>query len=243
MSWGFDQSIVGVAEMRTLAIGDIHGCYQSLKRLESAAKFAPDDQIITLGDFVDRGPDTRSVLDWLIDRQEHGLIALRGNHELMMLAAKKSFNRHVEWRACGGDAVLASYGIDHVEQIPKRHWEFLSTKLKSYHVGKNHFFVHANAYPEMELDEQPSHMLYWESSAERAPHRSGRVMVCGHTPQRSGAPLDMGHAVCIDTAACKGGWLTCLDVDAGYCWQANEQGEVRGFWLDQGPYGAQLERA
>ena len=178
MEWGVDHRIVGVAEMRTLAIGDIHGCYQSLKRLESAAKFTPDDQIVALGDFVDRGPDTRSVLDWLIDRQDHGLVALRGNHELMMVAAKKSYNRHVEWRACGGDAVLSSYGIDHVEQIPKRHWEFLSTKLKPYHVGKNHFFVHANAYPEMEFCRTRTTPI-WTCDGLRA-HTATQWRAAGH---------------------------------------------------------------
>ncbi|WP_182865194.1 metallophosphoesterase family protein [Rhodopirellula sp. JC639] len=229
--------------MRTLAIGDIHGCYQSLKALEAAAKMTAGDRIVVLGDFVDRGPDTRSVLDWMMDRKGEGLIALRGNHELMMLAARRSDDRHQEWLSCGGDAVLDSYGVDHAEQIPERHWEFVASELVAYHIGKNHFFVHANAYPEMDLEEQPSYMLYWEREAERAPHRSGRVMVCGHTPQRNGIPLDMGHAVCIDTAACRGGWLTCLDVDAGYCWQANEQGDMRGFWLDQGPCASQRERA
>lgn len=74
--------------MRTLAIGDIHGCYNSLRTLESYVAFESEDRIITLGDYVDRGPDTKKVLEWLIQRDSLGnLIALRGNHELMMFAA------------------------------------------------------------------------------------------------------------------------------------------------------------
>lgn len=221
--------------MRTLAIGDIHGCYQSLKRLEKFAKFSPDDLIVTLGDHVDRGPDSRKVINWLIERDEQQLVALRGNHELMMLAARDSFDHQREWFACGGKAVLRSYGVDHPDDIPDKHWRFLTKNLCSHYVHGNHFFVHANAYPDLELNEQPDYMLYWESKAERAPHQSGRIMICGHTPQRSGIPLDMGHAICIDTGACKGGWLTCMDVNSRYCWQANEDGDVRGFLLDHGP--------
>ena len=58
-------------------------------------------------------------------------------------------------------------------------------------------------------------------------HCSGKVMVCGHSEVRSGVPLNLGHAVCIDTRAYAGGWLTCLDVESGHYWQANERGGVR----------------
>jgi serine/threonine protein phosphatase 1 len=60
-----------------------------------------------------------------------------------------------------------------------------------------------------------------------SPHESGKIMVCGHTSQKSGEPLDYGHAVCIDTWAHGGGWLTCLDVSSRQYWQANQQGQVR----------------
>lgn len=78
-------------------------------------------------------------------------------------------------------------------------------------------------------------MLYWERFGNPAPHESGLTMVCGHTSQQSGDPLNVGHAICIDTSACRGGWLTCLDVDTMFCWQASESGDVRSFWLDEEP--------
>jgi serine/threonine protein phosphatase 1 len=222
--------------MRTLAIGDVHGCYRSLIALESFAKFKSDDRIVTLGDYVDRGPDSKSVLEWLIDRDTNGqLIALRGNHELMMLAARKSERHRDEWLACGGDAALSSYGTDSFNDIPGPHWHFLTSRLRSHFQTKTHFFVHANAYADIAIDDQPDFMLYWESFGSPSRHESGLTMVCGHTPQRTGQPLDVGHAICIDTWACGRGWLTCLDVNSRYCWQANESGETRSFWLDDGP--------
>lgn len=224
--------------MRTLAIGDIHGCFRSLDTLATFAAITSDDRLITLGDYVDRGPDSRLVLDWLIDRYSTGtLIPLRGNHELLMLAARESDRDLEAWLACGGDAVFSSYRSDRLDDIPPEHWAFLTTSLRSHFCTKTHFFVHANACADIPIAEQPEFMLYWESFGDPAPHESGLTMVCGHTPQRNGKPLTVGHAICIDTWACGGGWLTCLDVSSGRCWQANESGDTRRFWLDDGPDG------
>ena len=145
----------------------------------------------------------------------------------MMLAARESERHRDEWLACGGDAVFSSYCTDRFDDIPDSHWRFLTSRLRSHSQTKTHFFVHANAYPDMSLDDQPDFMLYWEPFGDPAPHESGLTMVCGHTQQRAGQPLDVGHAICIDTWAYGRGWLTCLDVDARYCWQANETGETR----------------
>ncbi len=123
--------------MRTLAVGDIHGCYRSLDALASFAAFASDDRIITLGDYVDRGPDSRRVIEWMIERHETGsLIPLRGNHELMMLAARESERHYDEWLSCGGDTVLSSYGTDKLDNIPDCHWHFLAKSLRSHFCTK-----------------------------------------------------------------------------------------------------------
>jgi len=81
--------------------------------------------------------------------------------------------------------------------------------------------------PHQPLIEQPSEKLFWEKFNFPAPHLSGKTMICGHTPQRDGRPLNIGHAVCIDTWACGGQWLTGLDVQTGEIWQANQQGQIR----------------
>lgn len=225
--------------MRTLAIGDIHGCFRALTRLVEFVELTPDDLLITLGDYVNRGPDSRSVVDWLIARRRIGgkLVALRSNHELMMLDAREGGHMLNRLLHCGGDATLASYSpLDdegRISDVPDEHWEFLDKQLVGWYETPTHFFVHANAYPDYPLDQQPDLMLYWESFNDPPPHESGKVMICGHTSQKSGVPLSLGHAVCIDTWACGRGWLTCLDVDTGRYWQANQQGEVRGGWSDE----------
>src|SRR5262249_45198550 len=96
-------------DMRLLAIGDIHGCLHALTTLLDLVTPRSKDQIITLGDYVDRGPDSRGVLDHLIDLHDAGrLVALRGNHDAMMLEACNGQNRG--WLACGGIQTLISYG-------------------------------------------------------------------------------------------------------------------------------------
>ena len=69
--------------------------------------------------------------------------------------------------------------------------------------------------------------LAWRRFSDAKEHSSGKLVVCGHTIQRKGKPNDKGHTVCIDTAACRGGWLTCFNPKTGRYWQANEQGQLR----------------
>ncbi len=223
--------------MRNLAVGDIHGRFRALTTLAAAVPFRPDDTVITLGDYVDRGPDSHAVLDWLIAYARRGtLVALRGNHEIMMLDAHDGGESLSRWLGCGGDATLASYSplgdAGRLADVPDAHWQFLEHQTRSHFETATHFFVHANAYPDVPLDEQPDFMLYWEGFGEPPPHESGKVMVCGHTPQKSGRPRDLGHAVCLDTHAHGGGWLTCLDAGSGRYWQANQLGETRRGDLD-----------
>ena len=88
----------------------------------------------------------------------------------------------------------------------------------------------------MPLADQPAYMLRWEPFGDGGPAaESGQILVCGHTPQPTGWPLDVGHAICIDTHACRDGWLSCLDARSGRVWQANEAGETRTGWADAPP--------
>jgi serine/threonine protein phosphatase 1 len=222
--------------MRVLAIGDIHGCSKALVALADTVKFRPDDRIVTLGDYVDRGPNSAAVLDWLIARSKtNELIPLRGNHEIMMLRARNDESQIKEWLANGGDKTLASYSPFDDEgklaDVPDEHWEFIENQCRDWYETESHFFVHANAYADMSLNEQPEFMLFWEQFENPSPHQSGKIMVCGHTPQKTGLPKNLGHAICVDTWAHGQGWLTCLDVTSGHYWQANQNGEQRTDWL------------
>lgn len=239
--------------MRLLAIGDIHGCLRAFTTLLDAVALQPDDRIITLGDYVDRGPDSRGVLDRLIDLHSNGrLVALRGNHDVMMLEARERRNRG--WLACGGKEALLSYGVsedaikalvessgwfdDDVDldavlaKVPARHWKFLGDDCLPYYETDTHIFVHANLYSDLPLEEQPDSMLYWEALVAPCVHVSGKTVICGHTRQRSGLPLNLDTTICIDTNVYGDGWLTCLEVHTGRIWQANELGKARCGWLD-----------
>ena len=98
--------------MRTLAIGDIHGSNTALKALSEYVDFRSDDVIVTLGDYIDRGPDSKEVIDFLIKLgQTHQLITLKGNHEVMMENALLSEQERYFWLYNGGEATMQSFGL------------------------------------------------------------------------------------------------------------------------------------
>ena len=220
--------------MRTLAIGDIHGCLASLDTLLNLVRPTTDDLLVTLGDHVDRGPDSRGVLDRMLALHATGrVVSLRGNHEIMMAAARDGKSKARYWYSHGGAEALDSYRElgRHVslDDIPERHWAFIESTTQLYYETETHIFVHANLHPDTELADQPELYLCWETldRKQHRPHCSGKTMVCGHTPQKNGRPLVLDHAVIIDTWACGDGWLTCLDAGTGHYWQADELGRTR----------------
>ena len=222
--------------MRHLVIGDIHGCARSFDALLAAVSPRTDDLVVTLGDYVNRGPDSSGVMDRLLRLHRTGrLVALLGNHEQMMLEAREGPEKLARFLEVGGDRTLASYSVlgdeGRLADVPDAHWEFLERACRDWYETDTHFFVHANAYPDFALPEQPTYMLRWEKFDAPGPHESGKVMVCGHTSQKTGNPRNLGHAICIDTYAHGGGWLTCLDPGTGRLWQANERGEHRQGWV------------
>ena len=224
--------------MRTLAIGDIHGCLTALKTLADFVPFKDDDHLITLGDYVDRGPNSNGVIEWLIHRESSSqLTVLRGNHEVMMLAGRHDERAREQWLYVGGQEALQSY--DHlgdggsIADVPDAHWDFME-RTKPYFENDLNIFVHANLYPDTHLDEQPDNVLYWEGFNWNTRHFSGKVMICGHSSQRSGLPLVFDDSLCIDTRVYGAdGWLTCLNPETGQYWQANERGETRGGRVDE----------
>jgi len=223
---------------RTLAIGDIHGCINALQTLERFVGFNRADTIVTLGDYVDRGPDSCAVIDWLIQAQSKlSLKALRGNHDIMMLDSRTKPDCMRDWMAAGGESTLRSYSpfdgdAGSLVDIPDSHWDFLE-QLLPYYESETHFFVHANAVPDIPLAEQPAFYLYWQDFGDPCRHDCGKIMVCGHTTQKSGIPRSNGDAVCIDTFAYGDGWLSCMDVGTGTVWQSNENGDTRELQLNE----------
>jgi serine/threonine protein phosphatase 1 len=216
---------------RLIAIGDIHGYLQALVGLMRLIEPVPDDIIVTLGDYCDRGPDTKGVIDYLIGLEKGcQLVPLLGNHDLMVLEIAEDGDELLEdWLDFGGRATLASYGVDHPRLLPQEHLDFLARCLLLYET-EDFFFVHANYLPELPLNLQPVDVLCWESLKIRTPgpHSSGKIAVVGHTAQLSREVLDLGYLICLDTCCYGGGWLTAMELPSRRLWQVDQEGCPRG---------------
>ena len=226
---------------RTIAIGDIHGCTLALDRLLAAIELESDDVIVTLGDYVNRGPDSQGVLERLISLERQcNFVPLLGNHDQMflqlLLDTRAGHSRVLSsWLRMGGDTTLAAYGAPpgkitaaDLARIPAEHLAFLE-RCRAYHETETHIFIHANYDPALPMNDQPFELLRWESLRDGipGPHVSGKTVFAGHSSQKTGEILDVGHLICIDTYCCGGGWLTALDVHSLEAWQTNKHGELR----------------
>ena len=212
------------------AIGDIHGELQKLtglmKKLDSAGLSARD-RLIFVGDYVDRGRQSREVIDYLIELKQKrpDTVFLRGNHDQAMLDAREVSDpeRSTDltredvrwWFSGGGRETIASYGNKRPWQVgvPEAHWEFLSTTQMEYVEGRYHF-VHAGLLPPGSKWTEPGDPRLWireEFIGSMADF--GKVVVFGHTPQDLFFPIVMKNKIGIDTGATYGGPLTALRAD------------------------------
>jgi len=217
-----EQSMSG----RTIAIGDIHGHAAAFSAILDAIQLRAEDTLVLLGDYVDRGPDSKDVLEQVIRlRQQFQVVALRGNHEEMMLGARDGGDNLRFWTKCGGSMALQSYGrANDVSLIPREHFDFVGGLPLVYETD-NHFFIHANYAPNWRLDEHDKKTALWLPLTESpGRHFSRKTAILGHTPQMHGKILDGGHVKCIDTGCGYGGLLTALDVASGRIWQVDEHG-------------------
>jgi len=223
--------------MRTLAIGDIHGCFTALQTVVSVVELSSEDNLVTLGDYIDRGPQVPQVLVWLRERYRSGrLVPLLGNHEIMLRACRTDKDLFQDWLEFGGRATLEAYGSAQgelsLDDIPKEDWDFIEEYCVPWHETEKHIFVHAGLHPNLPLSRQYEQVLFWDRVVEHTPHYSGKTMICGHTPQADGKPTHQGHAIYLDTGAyLENGWLTCLDIDSGEVWQGNQAGDSRNWYL------------
>ncbi|HEX6985349.1 MAG TPA: metallophosphoesterase [Planctomycetaceae bacterium] len=216
---------------RTIAIGDVHGCDVALERLLEVVAPTAEDTVVLLGDLCDRGPDTKRVIDLLLDLSRRcDLKLILGNHDEMMLGV---FGRHAKcdlafWWGVGGSETIESYGGD-PDKVPEEHLDFLAAALPYYEADAT-IFVHASLQEGVPLGEQDADWLRWRKVDGSEPrYARDRRVVCGHTSQRSGLPLVWDGWACIDTRVFdEGGWLTALVLETDEIYQANQQGQVRG---------------
>lgn len=216
--------------MRTIVIGDIHGCSKAVLGLLEAVKPTEGDRLIFLGDYVDRGPDSKGVIDLLIDlSQRCQTVFLLGNHEIMFRGAVRGLDPSL-WLQIGGQPTVASYG-GRLELVSQQHMDFLDACLPYYEL-ENHVFVHANYLADLPLEQQPEATLFWEHLSDRIPdpHISGKHVFLGHSPQPHGRIGYFDHFTCLDTGCFAGYWLSAVDVDSGEVWQVSRQGHLRENW-------------
>ncbi len=215
--------------MRTIAFGDIHGCNKAVRALIEIIEPTADDTLVFLGDYIDRGPDSRGTLDYLLELEaQYRTVFLRGNHEIMFSGCTMHGMDPTLWYQMGGRTTLVSYG-GHLDAVPANHRDFVRRCLPHYE-NESHFFVHANYLAELPMDQQPESSLYWEHLHERmpVPHCSGKTAWLGHSPQMQGHIADWGYLLCIDTFCFGGMYLTAIDVDSREIWQADKWGNLRG---------------
>ena len=216
--------------MRRFVIGDVHGCSKALRTIVETISPTTEDLIVFLGDFIDRGPDSRGVVDLVLSlSQATRVIAIRGNHELMLMDVLIRGCSPDLWLQGGGAATLVSYGGS-LERIPASHIEFFAS-LRAHFETDNELFIHAGYQPDVPAERIDDAHRYWNHlTGVLAPHCSGKRVFVGHTPQASFKIRDFGHLVLMDTYCFGGGWLTAMNLDTNEIIQANSHGHLRRDW-------------
>jgi len=213
---------------RLFAVGDIHGCLDELNVLLEFLRreqgIGQDDQLIFIGDYIDRGPASKQVLDRLIElKTEHPkTVFLRGNHEDMLLSYLGRGGREGEvYLSNGGFEFFRSYRIqplspisEIIAQLPIPHQRFLS-ELEVGVMLAEFLFVHAGIRPGVPLAEQAVHDLIWIRSAFTTEvHDVGRTVVFGHTPYED-VLIHLPYKIGIDTGLVYGNKLSCVELVDG----------------------------
>lgn len=207
----------------TYAIGDVHGCVGKLEPLlERCIKHCAGRpmRIVFVGDYIDRGPDSRGVIDRIRKLQSEmpgEVIGLRGNHEALLIDAVKTGDEGL-WHRNGGVQTLVSYGVAQASALPRDHLDWIAS-LRVFLDDGRRFFVHAGVNPAAALDHQSERDLVWIREPFLSSQRDyGRLIVHGHTPLSEGRPDLRRNRLNIDTAAVYGGPLTAAVFSAEKTW-------------------------
>lgn len=226
---------------RTLVISDIHGEWEMFEKLLAVVHYNPHhDQLILLGDYIDRGPNPKKVLDKVIELQAQGALVLKGNHEDMMIKALTTDDEYA-WKHWahhnGGSNTLQSYGFSESEFIVPEDVEFVKPVLHSKTLARhlefiqsldpiieydNSIFVHAGVHPIIPIAETDPYVLMWIREEFYDYYAGDKTVIFGHTPTTILHKNNNNHAIYfgknriigIDGAAVYGGQLNCLELPA-----------------------------
>jgi serine/threonine protein phosphatase 1 len=223
--------------VRVYAVGDIHGCAFQLDRLltaiqADAASHTGAVHLVFLGDYVDRGPDSKGVIERLLALpSSFSPRFLRGNHDQAILDFLRDPAFYRAWRNFGAAETLVSYGVkpplfDRAEDfaaardqfakaLPHRHLRFFETLELHFQIG-DYFFAHAGVRPGIALEQQTAEDLLWiRDEFLMSKNDFGAVVVHGHTPGDS--PVRRSNRICVDTGAYATGRLTAAALHGEHC--------------------------
>jgi serine/threonine protein phosphatase 1 len=207
---------------RFFIVGDIHACPQELETLLTSLALQSEDRLVCLGDYVDRGPGAREVVELLLGLKAEGvcdMIFLKGNHEDMFLDFLDYPGRYGEaFLFNGGNTTIQSYGLpatlagrEAAAALPPAHLAFFLS-LQTTFPAEETLCVHAGVNPLRPLDQQNEEDLLWiRQEFIFHPHSFPYTVVFGHTPHRE-AFFDLPYKVGIDTGLVYGGKLSCLEM-------------------------------
>jgi len=223
--------------IRVYAVGDIHGCASQLDSLleaieADAAGWPSEKHLIFLGDYCDRGPDSKGVIDRLLSPRANFVTChLRGNHDQVILDFLEDPSIYRSWRGFGAQETLMSYGVSpprfdddgafavardrFAAALPPSHLRFLRNLQYSARIG-DYFFVHAGVRPGVKLEDQtPEDLLWIRDEFLMSTNNFGAVVVHGHTP--GDRPLRRENRIALDTGVYATGHLAAVVLDGVSC--------------------------
>ena len=214
--------------MPCYVIGDVHGCLDELSTLLQGLPLERGDTLVFLGDYIDRGPDSKGVVDHLIALRRQGAhktVFLRGNHEDMMLSYMGLSGRHGDsFLLNGGLATLTSYGVATpsgplteadgqrlLAALPPDHAEFF-LRLEPWYFVDGFLCVHAGVNPRRAWEDQDGEELIWiRQEFIMNPHELPQTILFGHTPMKE-VFFNLPYKVGLDTGLVYGNALSCLEI-------------------------------
>jgi len=209
-----------MTDARTFVIGDLHGCVDELEWLLERLAPGSADTIVFLGDYIDRGPASKAVIERMLRLRREGpkCVFLKGNHEDMFLAYMGLRGNYGDaFVGNGGEATLRSYGLDDcpaalvASRLPSDHLDFLQELKLTYEDG-SFMCVHAGFAPDRGLHEQRDEDLVWiREDFLQAPHPFPFTVLFGHTPHRE-VFLDLPYKLGLDTGLVYWNKLSCLEL-------------------------------
>jgi serine/threonine protein phosphatase 1 len=199
--------------MKKYAITDIHGCNVTFHALLEKLNLQPDDELYFLGDYIDRGPNSKGVIDTILDLKKQGykVECLMGNHEEAMIQSRVDYSMRQNWLSWGGKETLNSFGV-WIDEIPNKYWDFLEN-LKPYLEVDDYILVHAGLnFRAGQPFENEYSMMWIRGWYDDIDYKwlGTRKIIHGHTPMRKDDIEAMANSI---------NFSQYLDIDAGcYCY-------------------------